>query len=489
MECWQLHYKRRNGVCMKYIIGVDEGSQSAKIMIFDLEGNVVCEGSHSLRPYDLPSPGIVEHPGDDWWDAIGKAGKKAMEAFPGDVKDILGVGLCTIRFCRAYLKEDGSLAQPAMSWMDIRVSKPYEHTNPDVRYVTASSGYITHRFTGNFKDTAANYQGMWPMDTDRWDWLSDSKEFDTYGIPREMLFDLVMPGEILGHVTKEASAFTGIPEGLPVVATANDKAVEALGAGCTGRDTALISLGTYIAGMTQGHDNPRGTTDFWANFASVPNQYLYESNGIRRGMWMISWFKNVLGDSYEALAGEQGMSAEMRLNMEAEQVPPGSDGLMTVLDWLAPTDALYKKGMMIGFDGRHTRAHIYRSILEAIALTMKSRMDEMYAELGSELKQIIISGGGSNSPLFMQIFADVFGVPAVGLKVRGAASVGSAICAAVGVGAYAGFDEAVEKMVKIENIYNPSCENTEMYGKMNIVYKEITNHTDAILRQTYPIFN
>lgn len=472
----------------KYIIGVDEGSQSAKIIIFDLEGNIVCEGKEPLRPYDLPEPGIVEHPDDDWWDAICVAGKKCMANFKGNVEDILGIGLCTIRFCRAYLKEDGTLAQPAMSWMDVRVSKPYEHTNPEVRYVTTSSGYITHRFTGEFKDTAANYQGMWPMDTDKWEWLPDGEQFDYYGIPREMLFDLVMPGDILGYVTEEAAKATGFPKGLPVVATSNDKAVEGLGVGCTGKTTACISLGTYIAAMMQGTENPKNTVNFWSNFASTPHNYLYESNGIRRGMWTVSWFKNVLGKSYEHMALDEGMSAEEMLSIEAESVPAGCDGLMTVLDWLAPTDALYKKGIMIGFDGRHGRAHMYRSILEAIALTMKNRVDEMCQELGVTLDNIIITGGGSNSDLFMQIFADVFGIPAKRNVVNGAAGVGAAICAAVAVGAYKTFDEAIEKMVKVKDVFEPNKENVELYAKMCPIYNEITSHTDAILKKSYEIF-
>ena len=474
---------------MKYIIGVDAGSQSSKILIFDLEGNIVCEDKADLKPMNLPSPGIVEHPDDDWWDSICEASKKVMTNFQGNKEDILGVGLCTIRFCRAYLKADGTLAQPALSWMDIRVSKPYEHINPEVRYVTTSSGYITHRFTGNFNDTAANYQGMWPMDTDKWEWLPEGEEFKSYGIPREMLFHLMMPGDILGSVTEEASKATGIPAGLPVVATANDKAVEALGAGCTGEATALISLGTYIASMMQGKQNLKNTVNFWTNFACTPNSYLYESNGIRRGMWTVSWFKNVLGTSYENMCMEMGISSEEMLSREAELVPSGSDGLMTVLDWLAPTDKLYKKGMMIGFDGRHSRAHMYRSILEAIAMTMKSRADEMCDELGIELKEIIISGGGSNSDLFMQIFADVFGVPSKRNVVNGAAGLGSAICAAVAVGAYDSFDTAVEKMVKIKDEFLPKDENVALYSKLNVIYKDITSHTDAILQKTYPLFH
>ena len=87
----------------KYLIGIDEGSQSAKILIFDTKGNIVCEAKHPLKPYNLPQPGYVEHPDDDWWDAICEAGKKCMAKFEGDPKDIVGIGLCTIRYCRAYL--------------------------------------------------------------------------------------------------------------------------------------------------------------------------------------------------------------------------------------------------------------------------------------------------------------------------------------------------------------------------------------------------
>ena len=72
-------------------------------------------------------------------------------------------------------------------------------------------------------------------------------------------------------------------------------------------------------------------------------------------------------------------------------MPAGSDGLMTVLDWLAPDDKPFRKGVMIGFDARHTRAHVYRSILEAIALTMKNKVDAMCAELGIALEAIVVS--------------------------------------------------------------------------------------------------
>ena len=473
----------------KYIIGIDEGSQSAKILIFDTKGNIVCEAKHALKPYNLPEPGIVEHPDDDWWDAICAASKKCMEKFEGRKEDIVGIGLCTIRYCRAYLKGDGTLAQPALSWMDIRVSQPYEHTNPDVKYIVASSGYITHRLTGELKDTAANYEGVWPIDVDKWNWSDDPSAYESTGMLRDMLFDLVMPGDILGYVTEEASRATGFPQGLPVVATSNDKAVEGLGTGCMGDTTACISLGTYTAAMMEGKENLKGTKCVWPKFSCVPDKYLYDSNGIRRGMWTISWFKDILGEGYAETAKERGMSAEELLSEEAGNVPAGSDGLMTVLDWLAPVDALYKKGVMIGFDGRHTRGHIYRSILEAVALTMKKHVDDMCEELGVKLDKIIITGGGSNSDLFMQIFADVFNIPSVRNEVNGAAGLGSAICTAVAAGIYKSFDEAVEGMVRIKDTFEPDSEKVEFYNKMFPIYSGITKHTDEVLKKSYELFH
>ena len=360
--------------------------------------------------------------------------------------------------------------------------------NPDVKYIVASSGYITHRLTGERKDTVANYEYGWPVDVDKWQWSDDPEAYKATGMPREMLFDLVMPGDVLGYVTEEAAEATGLPRGVPVVATSNDKAVEGLGTGCMGDKTACISLGTYTTAMMEGKENLKGTSYAWPKFSCVPNKYFYDSNGIRRGMWTVSWFRDVLGDSYIQMAKEKGMSAEELLSEEAEKVPAGSDGLMTVLDWLAPVDARYKKGIMIGFDGRHTRGHIYRSILEAVAMTIKGHTEDMVNEVGVTLDKIIITGGGSNSDLFMQIFADVFNLPAVRNVVNGAAGLGSAICAAVATDVYGSFEEAVEGMVKIQDTFVPNPENVELYKKMIPIYKDITVHTDEVLKKTYELF-
>jgi sugar (pentulose or hexulose) kinase len=475
----------------RYIIGVDNGSQSTKVVIYDLQGNAVSEGRQVLRAANRPRPGVVQHPDDDLWDSIVGASQQALARFAGDRREIVGVGLCTIRCCKAFLKTDGSLAEPVMSWMDTRAYQPYVPDDPAVAYATTSSGYITHRFTGEFRDTAANNILLqWPIDTDTWQWSTDPALHRQFNMRSGMLVDLLMPGTVAGHVTAAAAAATGIPAGLPVVVTANDKAVEALGSGSLDERTALVSLGTYIAGMVHGRENRQDAQRFWTNFGCVPGKYLYESHGIRRGMWTLTWFMDLLGPEFAAAAQAQGVSREHVLEREAVDVPAGSDGLMSVLDWLAPTDRPFRKGVMLGFDARHTRGHVYRSILEAIALTMKDRVDEMCDELGITLREVVVSGGGAQSALFMQIFADAFGIPSSRAAGPSGASLGAAICAAVATGVYPDFPTAVARMEKPRQTFAPNPANADVYRRMNAtVYREIRNATDQVLERSFPIFH
>ncbi|MCA1223005.1 FGGY-family carbohydrate kinase [Streptomyces sp. 8L] len=472
----------------RYFIGIDNGSQSSKVTIFDERGTAVAGAGPALRPYATPRPGVVEHPDDDLWTSIGAAARRAMAAFPGDPADIAGVGLCTIRFCRALLRADGELARPVMSWMDERAGRPYEHTDPSVAYVTTSSGHLTHRMTGRLRDTAANYAGNWPLDPDTWQWSDDEHVLAEAGVPRSMLLDLVMPGEVLGTVTAAAARHTGIPEGLPVVATANDKAVEALGCGLRSPDTLLVSLGTYVAGMTVGKRHVRDADAFWTNYASEPGAYLYESEGVRRGMWTVSWYRDLLGEEAAAGARAAGLSVEDHLNGEAAKVPAGSDGLMTVLDWLAPAEAPYRKGTVLGFDGRQGRYHLYRSILEGLALTVYGAGTRMARELGTEFTGVVVSGGGSHSDLMMRIVADVFGLPARRPAVAGAAGLGAAVCAAVGLGTYGTFAEAVDAMVRPGGAFTPDGPTHALYQRMYEVYRDIPALTDPVYRASHRLF-
>lgn len=470
----------------KYLIGVDSGSQSTKVSIFNQRGEVVCTASEGLRPMVSRKPGYVEHPDDDLWDSLRVVLQKTMREFKGDPSDILGVGLCSIRCCRVFMKRDGSLAAPVMSWMDVRAYEKFVD-EPEIAYTCSTSGYLAFRLTGAFKEMSANaYQWQFPVDMETWDWSTDQDYFRGFGIPHEKLMDIQVPGTILGHVNQKASRETGLPLGLPVVSTANDKAVEALGSGLTSSNTGLVSLGTYITSMVHGSRNIPNATNFFTNLSCIPHEYLYESGGIRRGMWLISWYKGIIGDEYAAKAKKDGISVEDALAREAENVPPGSDGLFTIPDWLAPATQLYRKGVILGFDERHTRGHIYRSLLEGIALTLMNTYDAMNEELGSRPEKIIVSGGGSNSDLYMQIIADMYGVKTVRNKVNGAAALGSAICVAVAGGLYANFQEAAKAMVQERDSFQPNAKNHAVYERINAkAYRDLPKSLEATLKAVH----
>lgn len=470
-------------------MGIDNGSQSTKVAIYDIDGNEVAFGSYKLKETLSPEPGVVIHPDDDLWDSVYGAIKNCLVHFSGNPKEIAGIGLCTIRCCRVLLKEDGHLAYPVISWMDSRLAKPYEHTDNRVKYVTTTSGYLGFRLTGEFTDTASNYEVHWPLNRETLDWSDNEEVMKANGLKREMLFDLVKPGEKMGTLREELVHEFGFKTDIPVVATANDKAVEVLGAGIKDEETIMISLGTFISSMLlrdQYFENPQ---NFFPTLASIPFKYVYESNGIRRGMWTVSWFKNLIGEELVTEAGKLNVSEEEYLNIKAQDVPAGSDGLITILDWLPTPSIPYRKGIMIGFDQRHTKYHIYRSILEAIAFNIKNNIDDMLEEIDGKMEYIVVLGGGSKSDLMMQIMADLFGLPVIRREGSSSACLGAAICVCQHLSIYPDFYEAASNMVKTQQIFTPNQGNHDLYNKINdTVVKNVRKHTDEILKLSYPIF-
>ena len=464
-----------------YFVAIDSGSQSTKVSVFDEEGDVHGSAQVALRSYELGFGGRAVHPGDDLWDTVAVASRQALASFAGDTDCIVAVGLCGIRFCRALLDSDGQLTEPVLSWMDARVSQPLARCAPDVATVAGAGGYLSVRLTGSRRDSAASYQGMWPIDPVARQWSADPAELTRTGMPLALLPELVDPGGLLGHVTAEASRQTGLPRGLPVYATGNDKAVEALGCGLLDPGTVLLSLGTYIASMTVG-DEPSSDDDrYWVNSAAVPGRFLYESGGIRRGMWTVSWLTQLVTAAAPELVEPQAL--QEWLDKGARGVPPGSDGLMTIPDWLPPGHAPHRRGAILGLDGSHGAHHLYRSVLEGIVLTMREHTEAMEMALGRPRGRLLVSGGGSRSDLMSQMVADVFGRRVERARVADAAGLGAAICAAVGHGTHDGFEAAVKAMTRPGEVVEPDPAAHRQYDQVMEVYTALPEFTDPMFQR------
>ncbi|KJV34698.1 FGGY-family carbohydrate kinase [Pantoea sp. SM3] len=475
----------------RYLMGIDVGTQSAKVVIFRTDGEVMCSAQQPLRALEIPQPNRAEHPDDDLWHSVQQACRAAMtrfHQFGGQDHQLLAAGLCVIRCCRVLMRQDGELAWPVINWMDVRLNQPYqpEPEYGEVRWVTTTSGYITHRLTGQARDTSANYIGCWPMNDARQTW--DDNKMASCHVRREQLFDVVRPGEMLGEVTSTAARASGLPLGLPIIATAHDKAVEALGAGALAQGEALISLGTYIGAMVHGDAQPHASEHFWPFQAALPGHFLYECMGVRRGMWTVSWFRDQFGAAALQDAQDTGVDIETLLGAEASLVPAGSDGLITLHDWAAPAEAPWRKGAIIGFDGRHTRAHLFRSLLEGIVFTMKNHLDPMMQALDRPLTQLVISGGGANSDLFMQLFADIFGVPARRNAMRSSAAIGCALNAGMALGVWQSYQEGVAALVKTGETFLPNARHHALYQQLNQqVYQQLHRALDPLLKRLSPL--
>ncbi|MFC0179209.1 FGGY-family carbohydrate kinase [Thorsellia kenyensis] len=469
----------------KLFLGIDSGSQSTKVGIFDAQGNELCYGTALLKPTETPRTGIVYHPDEDLWDTLLLALENCLTQFTGDKSLIMGIGLCTIRCCRVLLDGNGNLVEPVISWMDARLSRPYVHENDEVKYVTTTSGYLCLRMTGNHKDSCSNQEVNWPIDKTTLKWGTDAQITDL-GLNREQLFELVLPGESLGKLKPELVSRFGLKDGIEVFATGNDKAVEVLGSGLNSENEIMISLGTFISAMMARQNDFPTAQNFFPTLACEPFKYVYECTGIRRGMWTVSWFKNLAGEELKELAKHENTSEEEILNRIAEHIPVGSEGLLTLLDWLNPADKPFRKGIMIGFDERHTKYHIYRSILEAIAYTIQNNINLMLEETQASVNCIKIIGGGSHSKVLVQIICDLFGVKVETLKAKSSACLGAAICVSVGIGIYKDFLEAKKAMVKVDTCFEPNLDNHKYYDSVNKhVYSTLREYTDPLLKNAY----
>ncbi|WP_375002982.1 FGGY-family carbohydrate kinase [Aeromicrobium sp. CTD01-1L150] len=461
-----------------YLCAIDGGSQSTKVSIIDASGAVHASAQVPLRPYELGPGGRAVHPDDDLWDTLTQACRAVLASFDGDPRDIVAVGLCGIRFCRALVGADGRLVEPVQSWMDERVSRPLGDVDDAVTTVCSAGGYLAVRLTGARRDSAASYQGMWPIDHERQRWSTRPEELARTGMPLSLLPELVEPGGLLGRVSEEAADQTGLASGVPVHATANDKAVEALGAGLLAPGTLVLSLGTYVTSMTVA-DAPAGADDrYWLNAAAVPGRQLVESAGVRRGMWTVSWLRQLVSSAAPDLVDPDDV--EEWLDAGARDVPAGCAGLMTLPDWLAPADAPSRRGAFLGLDGSHGPHHLHRSIIEGIVLTMCDHAEAMETALGHRAPRLVVAGGGARSNLVMQIVSDVFDRPAQRSAVPDAAGLGAAICAAVGAGVHRDVETAVEAMMRPGDVFGPDPDARRRYREVRQVYRGLRERTDPL---------
>jgi len=297
--------------------------------------------------------------------------------------------------------------------------------------------------------------------------------------------ELLPVGSTIGPVSPAAAAASGIPAGTPVLAAAADKACEILGSGALAPEVGALSYGTTA---TINLTSPRYLehTAFVPPYpAAVPGHYSVEVQ-ITRGFWLVSWFKEQFGHPERAAAESLGIAPEALFDELVAQVPPGSLGLTLQPTWSPGIrePGPEARGAIVGFSEQHTRAHLYRAILEGLAYALRGGRERLERRAGLRLRELRVSGGGSQSDAAMQLTADVFRLPVARPHTHETSGLGAAMDAAVGLGLHTDFPAAVREMTRVARWFQPNPAAADLYDQYyGSVYRPMYGRLKPLYRQ------
>ncbi|UJB66061.1 carbohydrate kinase [Acidovorax sp. YS12] len=487
-----------------YLLAIDNGTQSVRALLFDLHGRLVDKAQVPITTYQSPQPGWMENDPEAFWQQLCQACQRLWASTGVPKASIAGVVVTTQRATTVALDADGQPLRPAMLWLDQRRAahaprlpwwweaafaaigmretvRHFQHEaeanwiaqhQPELWARTDKflllSGYLHWRLTGRMADSVAAQVGYVPFDYRRGRWAA-AHDWKWHALPvrPSMLPELVGAGTVIGAVTAEAARQTGLPAGLPVVAGAADKACEVLGAGCLTPEVACLSYGTAATLNTTTPRYLEATRFIPPYQAAVPGHYNTEVQ-ITRGFWMVSWFKEQFGQHEEQLARERGVPPESLFDALVNAVPPGAQGLMLQPFWNPgiKVPGPEAKGAIIGFGDVHTRAHLYRAILEGLAYALREAKERVERRGGARITRVRVAGGGSQSDAALQITANVFNLPCERPHLYETSGLGAAIIAAVGLGLHPGFAAAVQAMTRTGQTFTPEPAHARTYEQL-----------------------
>ena len=483
------------------VVGVDSSTTATKAISWDSSGKNIAEGSSPIRLFS-PQPNYYEQNPDDWWHSMAESLQKLT--YQIDKERITALSIANQRETFVGLNKHGKPVRPAIIWLDERcktivdkfaaiigedrihqiTGKPKDYAPVVYRLAWMKENekvlfrkvakfcdvhtYLVYKLTGHYKTSWASADPMGIFDLENKTWSQEI--LNQLNITPQQLPEVYCPGTVLGYVTKSAAEATGLRTGTKVIAGGGDGQVAGLGVNALTPERAYLNLGTAVVSGTFAKNYLIDRS--FRTMACCSEEGYYCETSLRSGTFLVDWFIQ------QVLKIDPVMKPYIyrQLEEEAEQIEPGSEGLMILPYWNAVMNPYWDpdaRGCIIGLSSGHHRGHLYRAILEGIAMEQALATEAVEKATNEKTKEFAVIGGGARSKLWRQIIADASGVKVLNMSSDEASSLGAGISAAVAAGWFPSFREAAASMVHVKGITVPDPQNADRYHIQLSEYKKI----------------
>ncbi|MEN8114414.1 MAG: xylulokinase [Actinomycetota bacterium] len=481
---------------MSHFLGIDSSTTATKALLLDEAGSIVSIG-RSTYDFDTPQPLWSEQDPGLWWTATKEAIAEALGKADVPGSSVKGIGLTGQMHGLVMLDDHGEVLRPAILWNDQRTQRECDEmrevigedeliritgndaltgfTAPKILWVQRNESevfdrtahvllpkdYVRFKLTGEYAMDRAGGSGTILFDLADRTW-SDSL-VQSLGIPRRWLPDTFEGTDVTGVVSESAAAVTGLAAGTPVFGGGGDQAANGVGVGAIRQGVVAMSIGTsgVVFAPT---DTP----------AVEPDGRLHAFCHAVPGMWHLMGVMLSAAGSFEwfrrAVAPTRSF---VELDDAAGEVPAGAGGLQ-FLPYLTgertPHPDPLARGAFVGLTVRHDLRDMARAVLEGVAFGLRDSLELVRSS--ASVEEVRASGGGTASPLWLQIIADVMDLPVRVVGTPEAAAHGAAILAATGARVFASVEEATNAAVDMGEAVEPSSD-AGFYDDGYAVYREL----------------
>lgn len=480
------------------VLGIDAGTGSLRAGLFTLQGKPLGFYDQDYQTH-YPQPGWAEQQPAAWWHALVSAVRSCLQKSAVDPSQVIGLAIdapCDI----LLTDQEGLPLSTSLMWMDLRASRealelsatqdpvlrycggdvPAEWPLPKAlwlkrhhpelweraTYLVEQMSWLTWRLTGEQVIPLNSAAAKWHYRAHEEGWPLSLLQAVGLEDMRDKMFTRVLPmGARAGELTEPAATELGLLPGTAVSMSGIDAHAGMLGMNVLAPGTLALITGTSTCQLVQSA-KPIIDPGLWGPFedAVVAGEWTIEAGQASTG-GTVRWLLDILGRA--------GADRYANVEEQAALVPPGSEGLVLLDYWQGsrtPIKDPKARGTIWGLTSAHGPGHLLRAVYEGTAYGNRLILEKL-AELGVGTQEIVACGGGTRSALWLQILADVAGVPITLTTEPDAVTLGSAICAAVGAGAFSSIRSAAHAMVHTGRTIMPNPSTRDAYDEGYALYK------------------